>query len=173
MDYSFTGAGTKPLSRDYKCPCGKTYLSYAALFTHIKQKHDGKVSYSIIQAPGQIQKPKVESKPRGRPPLASKVKATLAEKDGQASKETENTVKGPGEKDQNKVYYDSYIQIFSYLKHILGPEEIDLKIWEQVDSFKKIEDFIDGGSENKSFNFEGVTLGHGLSEFLKGVSLQA
>ncbi len=33
----------KPQSRDFKCPCGKTYLSYAALFTHIKQKHDGKV----------------------------------------------------------------------------------------------------------------------------------
>lgn len=26
-------------SRDFKCPCGKTYLSYPALFTHIKQKH--------------------------------------------------------------------------------------------------------------------------------------
>lgn len=35
------GLAIKP--RDYKCPCGKTYLSYAALFTHIKQKHDGKV----------------------------------------------------------------------------------------------------------------------------------
>ncbi len=33
--------------RDYKCPCGKTYLSYAALFTHIKQKHDGVVSLSL------------------------------------------------------------------------------------------------------------------------------
>ncbi len=26
-------------SRDYICACGKTYLSYPALFTHIKQKH--------------------------------------------------------------------------------------------------------------------------------------
>ena len=29
--------------REYGCPCGKTYLSYPALFTHVKQKHDGKV----------------------------------------------------------------------------------------------------------------------------------
>lgn len=29
--------------RDFGCPCGKTYLSYPALFTHVKQKHDGKV----------------------------------------------------------------------------------------------------------------------------------
>lgn len=29
--------------RDFICSCGKNYLSYAALFTHIKQKHDGKV----------------------------------------------------------------------------------------------------------------------------------
>ena len=31
--------------RDYGCPCGKTYLSYPALFTHVKQKHEGKVYY--------------------------------------------------------------------------------------------------------------------------------
>ena len=39
------GISIKP--RDYKCPCGKTYLSYAALFTHIKQKHEGKVKIYI------------------------------------------------------------------------------------------------------------------------------
>lgn len=31
-------------TRDYICACGKNYLSYPALFTHIKQKHDGKVN---------------------------------------------------------------------------------------------------------------------------------
>lgn len=29
--------------RNFKCPCGKSYLSYPALFTHIKLKHNGKV----------------------------------------------------------------------------------------------------------------------------------
>lgn len=29
--------------RPYKCPCGKSYLSYPALFTHVKQKHQGNV----------------------------------------------------------------------------------------------------------------------------------
>ena len=29
--------------REFGCPCGKTYLSYPALFTHVKQKHDGRV----------------------------------------------------------------------------------------------------------------------------------
>lgn len=43
MDFSTVHGPQAQLSRDYKCPCGKTYLSYAALFTHIKQKHDGKV----------------------------------------------------------------------------------------------------------------------------------
>lgn len=27
--------------RDYRCGCGKSYLSYPALYTHVKQKHDG------------------------------------------------------------------------------------------------------------------------------------
>ena len=30
-------------NRDFICPCSKAYFSYAALFTHIKQKHEGKV----------------------------------------------------------------------------------------------------------------------------------
>lgn len=36
-------ARNDPNNRDYKCPCGKSYLSYPALFTHVKQKHNGKV----------------------------------------------------------------------------------------------------------------------------------
>ena len=30
----------------YECSCGKTYKSYPALYTHIKNKHQGKVFYS-------------------------------------------------------------------------------------------------------------------------------
>ena len=30
--------------RQFICACGKAYFSYAALFTHVKQKHDGKVN---------------------------------------------------------------------------------------------------------------------------------
>jgi hypothetical protein len=39
-------------SRDFICPCGKSYFSYAALFTHVKQKHAGKVKHLITKAPG-------------------------------------------------------------------------------------------------------------------------
>lgn len=31
----------KESAREYGCPCGKTYLSYPALFTHVKHKHEG------------------------------------------------------------------------------------------------------------------------------------
>lgn len=37
--------------RAFGCPCGKTYLSYPALFTHVKQKHEGKVSNALILGP--------------------------------------------------------------------------------------------------------------------------
>ncbi len=33
------GLITRIKAREFGCPCGKSYLSYAALFTHIKQKH--------------------------------------------------------------------------------------------------------------------------------------
>ena len=28
-----------PESRDFVCKCGKSYLSYAAAYTHVKNKH--------------------------------------------------------------------------------------------------------------------------------------
>ena len=37
--------------RAFGCPCGKTYLSYPALFTHVKQKHDGKVQAFEFRLP--------------------------------------------------------------------------------------------------------------------------
>lgn len=36
-----------PNNRDYICPCGKSYLSYPALFTHIKTKHNGRVIQTL------------------------------------------------------------------------------------------------------------------------------
>lgn len=33
--------------QSFACPCGKEYRSYPALFTHIKNKHNGKV-FSIF-----------------------------------------------------------------------------------------------------------------------------
>lgn len=35
-------------NRNFICSCQKAYLSYAALFTHIKQKHGGKVIHSSL-----------------------------------------------------------------------------------------------------------------------------
>ena len=34
--------------RNFSCSCGKSYLSYPALYTHIKTKHNGKPEYSRI-----------------------------------------------------------------------------------------------------------------------------
>ena len=46
---------------NYICGCGKIYLSYPALYTHIKTKHDG------VTPPGTTQ-PQTSSKSgRGRP----------------------------------------------------------------------------------------------------------
>lgn len=36
-------------NREFICACGKNYLSYAALFTHIKQKHEGKVTSLLLR----------------------------------------------------------------------------------------------------------------------------
>ena len=37
--------------RDFVCPCGKSYLSYPALYTHIKTKHGGRVLVPLTQPP--------------------------------------------------------------------------------------------------------------------------
>lgn len=54
--------------RDYKCPCGKTYLSYAALFTHIKQKHDGKVTQLPRRLQAKSPSPPLNTKKGAGPP---------------------------------------------------------------------------------------------------------
>lgn len=36
----------------FACPCGKEYRSYPALFTHIKNKHNGKVFSILFLGPG-------------------------------------------------------------------------------------------------------------------------
>ncbi|KAL4450783.1 hypothetical protein ABPG74_011625 [Tetrahymena malaccensis] len=51
---------TDPNNRNYICGCGKSYLSYPALYTHVKQKHDGK-------APSDTKKPEKSRGQRGRP----------------------------------------------------------------------------------------------------------
>lgn len=61
--------------RDYICACGKAYLSYPALFTHIKQKHDGTVSIFLFSPLVKLQSP-VESTQNEEDRL-SKLKAIL------------------------------------------------------------------------------------------------
>ena len=47
--------------RNYKCGWGKKYLSYPALYTHIKQKHDG------VDPPGTQSTQLKSGRGRGRP----------------------------------------------------------------------------------------------------------
>lgn len=51
-----------PQSRDFACKCGKSYLSYAAAYTHVKNKHEGQIDFL-----NNISKPDREKHKRGRP----------------------------------------------------------------------------------------------------------
>lgn len=51
-----------PESRDFYCKCGKGYLSYAAVYTHVKNKHDSSKEFEEG-----IIKPEKEKLKRGRP----------------------------------------------------------------------------------------------------------
>lgn len=37
-----------PSDRSYECPCSKVYKSYPALYTHIKNKHQGQVFRFLV-----------------------------------------------------------------------------------------------------------------------------
>ena len=57
--------------RDFICPCGKGYFSYAALFTHVKQKHQGKVAIQPLSRPDRSSSPSPKTSaagPRSPPP---------------------------------------------------------------------------------------------------------
>jgi hypothetical protein len=51
-----------PESRDFLCKCGKSYLSYAAAYTHVKNKHH--LEKDFVE---NIKKPEREQLRRGRP----------------------------------------------------------------------------------------------------------
>lgn len=56
--------------RDFICPCGKGYFSYAALFTHVKQKHQGKVRSPTLSLPDRSSSPNHRTSAAGpRSPL--------------------------------------------------------------------------------------------------------
>jgi hypothetical protein len=62
-------------TRDFICPCGKGYFSYAALFTHIKQKHNGKVTSPLFSRPDKSSSPNPNTRedvPARRSPLAKR-----------------------------------------------------------------------------------------------------
>lgn len=65
--------------RDYVCSCGKDYLSYPALYTHIKTKHGGKVPGGADQPPS--------SRARGRPKKAT---PSMPDKEKQEAAENAN-----------------------------------------------------------------------------------
>lgn len=70
-------------NRDYICPCGKSYLSYPALFTHIKQKHNGR-------APGKIIKPEPQGNSRRGRPRTKEVYDEDSESDDDAGNVIDN-----------------------------------------------------------------------------------
>ncbi len=49
-------------NREFICACGKNYLSYAALFTHIKQKHEGKVLIGLFRRLDQLLDPDLKGR---------------------------------------------------------------------------------------------------------------
>ncbi len=66
---------TDKQNRDYKCPCGKSYLSYPALYTHLKQKHGDEMEDYFKR----IEKPQTTTLERGRPKAVDKVKTTVSQ----------------------------------------------------------------------------------------------
>jgi len=64
------------VNRTFQCGCGKSYLSYPALYTHVKNKHDGQ------QPEGTLIPEKRKSRGRGRPRKNSATGDEGSERDG-------------------------------------------------------------------------------------------
>ena len=96
------------LSRDYVCPCGKTYLSYPAIFTHIKLKHGGKVVFKLYKAPGIIEKPKDRCRPRGRPSLSIKTSEKEDSKETESKRENDIYFNSPAKKNSHNKYFENF-----------------------------------------------------------------
>lgn len=69
--------------RNYICGCGKNYLSYPALYTHIKNKHEGKAPEGTTLQPATRVKP-------GRPPKRADSPSKRSDQDGSGNDDDEN-----------------------------------------------------------------------------------
>lgn len=79
-----------------------------------------------MQAPGPIEKPKLESKPRGRPPLASKNKTSGTDKSAEKPKQI------PKQDIGNSSYYQAFVEIFVILNDLTIRQEFNPEIWQIV-----------------------------------------
>ena len=70
--------------RDFKCGCGKMYLSYPALYTHIRNKH-GRAAPAGTSTPS-LEQGRGRGRPRKQDNAKKDGKATIAETLFQAGK---------------------------------------------------------------------------------------
>ena len=71
------------INRNYSCGCGKSYLSYPALYTHLKQKHNGKQPLGTI----------LPSSNRGRRPKPQREESGIGDATANESTELKNDEK--------------------------------------------------------------------------------
>lgn len=122
-------------NRNYTCGCGKSYLSYPALYTHLKQKHDGKQPLGTI----------LPSSMRGRKPRPQKdgtQNSSIMNKDDNKSEDTNS----------NEDKLDDVLgllgQMSSFLKGTMG-KPIKFLMEEDENPLDPVKDFPIGYFKNQ------------------------
>ena len=114
--------------RNYVCGCGKNYLSYPALYTHIKNKHEG------VSPKGTTLQPQSRVKP-GRPPKRADSPSKRSEMDGNSQNEEDGEMSGKQSENQSKMSkmeftpvraHDERHRTLSFRKEMLNLEDLEL-----------------------------------------------
>lgn len=112
--------------RNYICGCGKNYLSYPALYTHIKNKHEGKAPEGTTLQPATRVKP-------GRPPKRADSPSKKSDHDGSENEDDgEQTAKSSERKSMSQNDFtpiktqDDKIKYSILRKEMLSIEDLEL-----------------------------------------------
>lgn len=111
-------------NRDYKCGCGSSYLSYPALYTHLKQKHDGKKPLGTQMPPisghGKRGRPRNEDDGEGREEEKERIDEEERDEGTESvdrDRQREGQKKGKEELDESVISDDGLDEFLFYLQN--------------------------------------------------------
>ena len=161
------------IGRDYVCGCGKTYLSYPALYTHIKTKHNGKTPEGTNA--NQVQSGRGRGRPRKNLLLSEELMARRTRESNRKENvldEKNNELRDLLNKNnyneetykENEFRYWNIYKAFGLLKKWKEEEVEKMKKSDDNSNEEDVEEIKEGSDRDSEEDIEGIDVDRHIDE---------